>query len=99
MRLEDERGSVGWGEAAHLPGFGTETMKEIVAACAALGPEPAEAALAGVPVRLGCLRAALGAAGVGQAAGPPPGQRPGRPDYLPVAALLPAGRSGNLPLY
>lgn len=86
VRLEDESGMAGYGEAAVLPGFGTESADEAAAACAALGDCVTDAALAAVPARLRCLRFALQAAA--ERNGPPPVQK-----YLPVAALLPAGRT------
>ncbi|HVS54503.1 MAG TPA: o-succinylbenzoate synthase [Opitutaceae bacterium] len=83
---------VGYGEAAVLPWFGTETVDEAVAACGKLGEWIEEEKLAALPRRLGCLRHAIGAAlaevkrehhewaGEGVKA-------------LGVAALLPAGRA------
>ncbi|HSY54419.1 MAG TPA: o-succinylbenzoate synthase [Opitutaceae bacterium] len=85
VRLEDEGGVVGYGEAAVLPWFGTETADEVEAACATLGPRVTAAGLAAVPARLRCLRFALQAA---TSAGASAAQK-----HLPVAALLPAGRA------
>ena len=93
VRVTDEAGAVGYGEAAPIPWFGTETVEEIVAAVEALGEWVTEEQLAEVPERLGCLRFALagalnGARGVFS-------ERRGAesPPYLPVCALLPAGRA------
>lgn len=89
LRLEDETGRVGWGEAAVLPWFGTETADEAEQACRALGEFFTGAALSRVPVGLRCLRHALAAAldNVDTAAVTKP---------LPLAALLPAGRPALL---
>jgi O-succinylbenzoate synthase len=89
LRLEDEAGRVGWGEAAPIPAFGTETAQEAEDACRALGEWTSGAALDAVPGRLGCLRAALAGAR-GECSGGEtinPERR-----YVPVAALLPAGK-------
>jgi O-succinylbenzoate synthase len=94
VRLEDEAGDVGFGEAAPIPAFGTETVDEIDAALRALGNTCDERALAALPTHLACLRHALAAARVDAET-----LRPTR-DYLGVAALLPAGRGAleQLPL-
>jgi O-succinylbenzoate synthase len=124
---------VGFGEAAVIPWFGTETADEAEAACQELGEKVDAARLASVPVRLRCLRNALASArlAVGQISDLPTerkkslttdytdhtneiradensiseirgirgsnrsaekGQVKDQP-YLPVAALLPAGRA------
>ncbi len=85
VRLEDGTGAAGYGEAAVLPWFGTESADEAAAACAALGGQVGADALAAIPERLRCLRFALQAAA--ERNGPPPAR-----NHLPVAALLPAGR-------
>jgi O-succinylbenzoate synthase len=85
VRLETEGSPAGYGEAAPLASFGSETVDEIVAACARLGEYVTTAQLAELPSRLGCLRNALAAA---QA--PKLGEER---KYLGVAALLPAGRA------
>lgn len=91
VRLTDETGRVGYGEAAPIPWFGTETTEEIERALAELGEWTTDGQLAAVPARLGCLRfalaSALAAAGERREAG---GEMA---EYLPVAALLPAGRT------
>ncbi|MDE3085066.1 MAG: o-succinylbenzoate synthase, partial [Verrucomicrobiota bacterium] len=84
MRLEDENGAVGYGEAATLPWFGTETADEAEQACKTIGSRVTEAALAAVPWR--CLRFAFWAAADRSSAKP-------KHKFLPVAALLPAGRT------
>ncbi|MCW5549859.1 MAG: o-succinylbenzoate synthase [Opitutaceae bacterium] len=89
LRLEDETGRVGWGEAAVLPWFGTETADEAEAACRALGEYFDGAELGRVPAGLGCLRQALTAA-------LDDGAMPAAAKPLPVAALLPAGRTALL---
>ena len=99
MRLEDETGAVGWGEAAPIPEFGTETIEQAEEACQKLGESAGEKELTAVPARLVCLRSALGAALAEQK-----GQAAESDAFrggitfrsltpLPVAALLPAGRA------
>ncbi len=90
VRLEDESGAVGYGEAAVLPWFGTETTDEVVAACSVLGERVTTEQLAAVPARLQCLRFALQTATSAKAA-PEGGQASVAQKHLPVAALLPAG--------
>lgn len=89
VRLEGDGAKVGWGEVAPIPEFGTESPEEDAVAIQALGPLVTRAEIASVPEKLTCLRAALGAA-VSEASAVQPGQ--GLPEFLPVAALLPAGR-------
>lgn len=113
VRLTDETGGTGYGEAAPIPWFGTETPDEIEAALASLGEWVTEEQLAAVPARLGCLRFALAGAvdavawhghpahvGGSSESAEPRGKMPvprsspsELPPYLPVAALLPAGRA------
>lgn len=91
-------GATGWGEAAPIPEFGTESVDEIAAACREIGERCDEARLESVPSRLGCLRHALAAARAEIAAagaatpGAPAGPAAAR-EYYGVAALLPAGRA------
>lgn len=85
VRLEDDAGRVGWGEAATLPWFGTETADAAEAACLALGEYGPAEAFELLPSHLGCLRQALAAARAIESA--PVDRKP-----MPVAALLPAGR-------
>ena len=91
VRLTDEAGLTGYGEAAPIPWFGTETLEEIETALASLGEWVTEEQLAAVPSRLGCLRFAL----AGARAVPGEGRGAGGEgvEYLPVAALLPPGRA------
>lgn len=97
VRLEDETGGVGFGEAAPVPGFGAETVDQDLAVLRGLGERLDEAQLVAVPVALGCLRNALRAAGRTRPAKESPANPSGpgqkRPRSLPVAALLPAGRA------
>jgi o-succinylbenzoate synthase len=100
VRLENETGAAGLGEAAPVPGFGTETVDEDEAACRALGEWTDTDALAALPVRLASLRHAIAAArGDLERASerePQADVAKGRaetPRYLGVAALLPAGRA------
>lgn len=94
VRLRSESGGCGYGEAAPICWFGTETVDEIVAALGELGEWVSAEQLASVPERLGCLRFALAGAlaGVSEAtAGASAGDA--LVPFLPVAALLPAGRA------
>jgi len=91
VRLTDEAGGTGYGEAAPIPWFGTETLDEIETALAGLGEWMTEEPLAAVPARLGCLRFAL--AGARAELGKGRGAKGEEAEYLPVAALLPAGRA------
>lgn len=107
VRLEDEAGVVGYGEAAVIPWFGTETAEEAEAVCRDLGKAVDDERLASVPGRLVVLRNALAAARnhlqertketkkeSGQEGSPPLSPFPPvKPagSYLGIAALLPAG--------
>ncbi len=68
VRLTDEAGRVGLGEAACLPWFGTERVESALAAAGKLGEWVESECLADVPLNLVCLRNALAAAqgGLGQ---------------------------------
>lgn len=102
VRLQDmaesSSGATGWGEAAPIPWFGTETVDEVETACRELGERCEVARLESVPERLGCLRHALNAARAEIAAAAREETASGTPaepsarDYFGVAALLPAGR-------
>jgi o-succinylbenzoate synthase len=87
VRLEDERGKVGIGEAAPIAWFGTETVDEVESVCRELGAEFEDDRLDRIPEKVGCLRNAIAAARLAM-------DEPGKTEttYLPVAALLPAGR-------
>lgn len=87
VRLEAGNGMVGYGEAAPLPGFGRETVDADEAWCERLGATAHVDELMAVPGELGCLLRAIEVAR--EPAGPV-----SRHPYLPVAALLPAGRAG-----
>lgn len=87
VRLEAETGEVGYGEASPIPWFGTESVEEVVRACAAIGPDVDDRGLESLPPGLACLRFAVAAAreplrGTGEGT-----------TRLPVATLLPAGRA------
>jgi O-succinylbenzoate synthase len=93
VRRQDEDGNVGYGEAAPIPGFGAENVDEAIAVLASLGNRVEAERLAEIPAALSCLRQALAAAtpvalDQAEAKKTSPG-----PDYLPMAALLPAGRA------
>jgi O-succinylbenzoate synthase len=88
VRLTDEAGRVGLGEAACLLWFGTETVAAAEAAAGKLGEWIESEQLADVPMNLVCLRNALAAA---QAAWASPIEV--RNEARGVAALLPAGRA------
>ena len=79
-------GSAGYGEAAPIPGAGTESADDGDAFCRTLGDRVDGQVFARVPANLCSLRNALSCA-MGNAAGPP------RHRSLGVAALLPAGRA------
>ncbi len=96
VRLESETGAVGFGEAAPLPAFGTETVEEDEAGLRALGEWTNDDAIATLPARLAGARHAL--AGARESAATVAADAPGSVvvparDYLAVAALLPAGRA------
>ncbi len=89
VRLVSADGRVGWGEVAPIPEFGTEGIEEADGAIRALEPLVTQAGIESIPERLTCLRAALKAA-VSEVS--TIRVTPGAPEFLPVAALLPAGR-------
>ncbi len=92
--------AVGFGEAAPIPHFGTESTDEIESACRELGEWLDASRLESIPARLVCLRHALAAARAGVMAAVTAGQlrrdeiagatTPGL-STLGMAALLPAG--------
>ncbi len=86
VRIEWPDGTVGLGEAAPIPSFGTETVDEAEEACRGLGKVVGEEVLSGLPERLPALRNAVDCALGG------PGSPPTH-SSLGVAALLPAGRA------
>jgi O-succinylbenzoate synthase len=105
VRLEDvsEGGiaALGWGEAAPIPWFGTETVDEVEAACRAIGEWVEDGAFEAVPAWVGCLRNALAAARAEMdrinARANSEGETSDGGAFLGVASLLPAGRAA-LPL-
>jgi O-succinylbenzoate synthase len=96
VRISDEAGNAGLGEAACLPWFGTETVDAAAEACEKFGEWMGEEELEEVPVKLVCLRNAVGAARrelverSEKADGAERRVKDNAP-YLGVAALLPAG--------
>jgi O-succinylbenzoate synthase len=66
VKLEDVSeggtGAVGFGEAAPIPWFGTETVDQAEAGCRSLGEWIEETAIEAVPKELACLRNALASA-------------------------------------
>lgn len=98
VRVGDEAGQAGLGEAACLPWFGTETVDAAEAACGKFGEWIEEEALAELPEKLVCLRNAVAAARGDLAEremGANGGERRAKDHapYLGVAAFLPAGRA------
>jgi O-succinylbenzoate synthase len=98
VKISDEAGIAGLGEAACLPWFGTETVEAAETACGKFGEWIEAEALGELPVGLVCLRNAVTAAR-GEleerrmnADGAARRVRDNAP-YLGVAALLPAGRA------
>lgn len=89
VRLENDAGAVGWGEAAPIPWFGTETVEDDEAGARALGEWTTAETIAAVPARLGCLKHALAAAS-DELAG---SKTIAAHKALGIAALLPAGRA------
>ena len=92
VRRENAAGKVGYGEAAPIPGFGSETLDDGLALLASLGNRVDAARLAEIPVELPCLRQALEAATPTATMEQAEKTTPAAPEYLPLAALLPAGR-------
>jgi O-succinylbenzoate synthase len=88
VRLEGPDGRVGWGEAAPVPGFGTETAEQDQALLKSLGGRIEAERWEGLRLLPPCLQNALSVA-VAELAG---SSRPAQAAHLPVAALLPAGR-------
>ena len=95
VRLEDVSeggtGAVGFGEAAPIPWFGTETADEAETGCRGIGEWIEETALEAVPKNLACLRNALASAWrqiQAQTSEAAPAVA-----SVGVAALLPAGRA------
>ncbi len=91
VRIESEAGGVGFGEAAPVPGFPGATMNDVHAMLSRLGGTPREAELASAIAAGGPLGFALATAWREAQGEAHAGLSP-QHDYLPVAALLPAGR-------
>ncbi|MGH7958839.1 MAG: o-succinylbenzoate synthase [Opitutaceae bacterium] len=94
VRLQDASeggsGAIGFGEAAPIPWFGTETIEEVEAGCRAIGEWIEVAVLEQVPKTLGCLRFALSSA-LAEMRGAEDEGTPTCSPALAIAALLPAG--------
>lgn len=88
LRLENETGVTTFGESAPINWFGTETVDEAEDICREFGAQVSEATLRGVPERCVSLRFALAEALNRSAASLIEGKK-----AMPVAALLPAGRT------
>jgi O-succinylbenzoate synthase len=105
VRLEREDGRAGFGECAPIPWFGTETVGGAAEVCAAFGARVSDEQIEAVGAGFGCVRFALdgarfsaglhdgGAAQAGAAHCCISEASPCLPPCLPVAALLPAGRT------
>ncbi len=108
LRLADADGRVGFGEAAPIPWFGTETCDEIESALRSLGAMVTDEQLAAAPAHLRCLHHALSVARdqvrtesghdadrVEPESGSSrdPVRTESRPSALGVASLLGAGRA------
>ncbi|AWI10390.1 o-succinylbenzoate synthase [Ereboglobus luteus] len=96
-RLEREDGGVGFGECAPIPWFGTETVAEATDVCATLGARVSDEQIGEIDAaRYPCLRFALGrakfSAGLAADASQDRAARTEASPYLPVAALVLAGR-------
>jgi O-succinylbenzoate synthase len=100
VRLSDEAGAVGFGEAAPIAWFGTETVEEIEAVCREVRAEVDDERLDAIPESVGLLRGAVAAARgllrarseANKESSEAGGDAERAKKYLPVAALLPAGR-------
>ncbi|WP_221031715.1 o-succinylbenzoate synthase [Actomonas aquatica] len=92
VRLETAEGGVGFGEAAPVPGFGGASLAEMDATLRRLGRESGEEELDHVIGQGGALGFALAAARAEAEGRAVVGEGPMH-EYLPVAALLPAGRA------
>jgi O-succinylbenzoate synthase len=90
IRLEDSEGRVGIAEIAPIPEFGPDSLGLTEDLLRSWAGRVTADQLAAIPGTLGCVRFALAAA-MEDIAGPAASSAT-RPDYLTVAALLPAGR-------
>jgi len=89
VRVERPDGSVGFGEAAPIPGFVGGGVDEIEAALRRLGGTCGPEVMEALPATLNSLRAALRSAFHDEPLPP----EAALPAYLGLAALLPAGRA------
>jgi O-succinylbenzoate synthase len=93
VRLSDGSGAAGYGEAAPIARFGAETGDEIEAVCREVKVEVDDERLAAIPETAGLLRGAVAAARAMLRASRENEQTlKSAAAYLPIAALLPAGR-------
>jgi O-succinylbenzoate synthase len=100
VRISDENGAAGYGEAAPIAWFGTETVEEIEAVCSEVRAEIDDDRLDAIPEAVGLLRGAVAAARAMLRARSETSEGSGTTSdvgrqatvYLPVATLLPAGR-------
>ncbi len=88
LRLEDESGRVGFGEAAPVVGFGSDNLASVGEQLRRLGSDATEVQLATLAAAGGCVGFAVAGA-LAEMAGEADAIT--RPDYLSVATLLPAG--------
>lgn len=91
VRLESDSGKVGWGEAAPVPHFGGEPVDRLAHACSMLGDRLNASILAELATHAPTLAGALRLA-IAEIDAPNGGGAGFDGDFLPVAALLPAGR-------
>lgn len=87
-RLEREDGRVGFGECAPIPWFGTGTVDDAERVFGKLGSSVSDEQIDGLDAQFGCVKFALNAARESMVPTPACAL-----EYLPVAALLPAGRA------
>lgn len=87
VRLEDETGSIGWGEVAPLPDFGSETLTDAIAFCRQQGGAISSSQIATIPDTLPCCQFAFESAVEAIADPNPP------PTHLAYSYLLPAGEN------
>jgi o-succinylbenzoate synthase len=86
VRIERPDGTIGFGEAAPVPSFGSDSIDESDAVCRGFGSRVSGETLSHIPRNLGSLRNAVASA-LGATADAPVHAS------LGVAALLPAGRA------
>jgi O-succinylbenzoate synthase len=101
LRVEDERGRIGYGEIAPIERFGTETVAGALAWCASLGARTTVGRATPPPSRLPCTAWAMAcavslleASDGGEAQTPRDDAVVAQVKQLPVAALLPGGKAG-----